>query len=246
MKKTNLKEDFGLDRFKAINLYADKLITEQAPPPPPPDPNATTPPPPGGEAGATPPPAAGAEPGLPGGGAIPPPPDEAGAGDTTDADAGADAGADTGADADAGETDETKEIDITDLVNMTKSIKKQLDASQSNQNTGATEKMDQVFSKLGELEGKLGEMDQVLAKIDQLGVEIQDAKPKTPIEKLEMRSLDSYPFSKKPDEFFKEKQEEMRKTGKNEYVLTKGDVENYGKYDVMKSFNPEASENSPR
>jgi len=93
------------------------------------------------------------------------------------------------------------------------------------------------------LEGKLGEMDSVLAKIDQLGAQIEDAKPPTPVEKLEMRSLDSYPFNKKPDEFFHDKKEEMKKSGKNEYVLTKGDVENYGKYDMMKSFNPAVDNN---
>jgi hypothetical protein len=35
----------------------------------------------------------------------------------------------------------------------------------------------------------------------------------------------------------------MQKSGKNEYVLTKGDVENYGKYDVMRSFNPAIDRN---
>lgn len=231
MKKEILKTDVGLDRFKSINAYTAKLLGEQAPPPPDPnavppvpDPNAV-PPPPAGDTGAVPPP--------PGGGEMPPPPEEA--------------GAEPGADSETPEAepstadDTTEEIDITDLVNMTKSIKKQLDAAQTQQDTGATEKMDAVFSKLGELEGKLGEMDQVLAKIDQLGAQIQDVKPKTPVEKLEMRSLDSYPFNEKPDNFFHEKQEEMRKAGKNEYVLTKGDVENYGKYDVMKSFNPAAT-----
>jgi hypothetical protein len=83
-------------------------------------------------------------------------------------------------------------------------------------------------------------MDQVLAKIDELGAQVQDIKPPTPVEKLEMRSIDSGPFSQKPDEFFREKQDEMKKSGKNEYVLTKSDVENYGKYDMMKSFNPGA------
>jgi hypothetical protein len=127
---------------------------------------------------------------------------------------------------------------------MTKSIKKQLDDVQGQgQNTDATQKMDDIFNKLGELETKLSEMDNVIAKIDKLGAEIEQAKPKTPMEKLEMRSLDSYPFSKNPSEFFNEKQQEMKASGKNEYVLTKNDVENYGKYEIMKSFNPKAEEN---
>ena len=35
----------------------------------------------------------------------------------------------------------------------------------------------------------------------------------------------------------------MRASGKNEYILTKNDIENYGKYVIMKSFNPKAFEN---
>ena len=148
---------------------------------------------------------------------------------------------DMGVDGDIGD-DTTEEIDITDLVNMVKDVKKQMDDPQ-NENPQELQKMDSIFSKLGELEAKLGDMDNVLAKIDQLGNEIQSSKPPTPVEKLEMRSLDSYPFNQKPDEFFSGKQEEMRKSGKNEYVLTKADVDNYGKYDMMKSFNPAVDDN---
>lgn len=236
MEKKLLNSDLGLNRFKAINRYADNLLKEQATPPPPADPNAIPPPPAGGE-GEIPPPPGGEVPPPPGGEAPLPPTDETGADEIAP---------DTGESPEVEPTesdDTTEEIDITDLVNMTKSIKKQLDTAGSQQDTGATEKMDALFSKLAELEGKLGEMDNVLAKIDQLGAQIQDVKPKTPVEKLEMRSLDSYPFSKKPDEFFQEKQDEMKRSGKNEYVLTKGDVENYGKYDVMKSFNPQSDNN---
>lgn len=219
-----------LSRYNAINKYTEKLISEQEPPLP----AAGAPPPPGGDAGAPPPP--------PGGEAgVPPPPGEDTAapppGGEPETPENPEVAKDTESD------DETEEIDITDLVNMTKSIKKQLDNTQG-QDNGATQKMDDVFSKLGELEAKLGEMDQVIMKIDQLGAKIEEIKPKSPVEKLEMRSLDSYPFNQKPDEFFKYKQEEMKKSGKNEYVLTKNDVENYGKYDVMKSFNPTTDANT--
>ena len=54
-----------------------------------------------------------------------------------------------------------------------------------------------------------------------------------------MRSLDSYPFNEKPQEFFAHKQGEMRASGKNEYVLTKDDVENYAPDALKTSFNPE-------
>jgi protein subunit release factor A len=120
---------------------------------------------------------------------------------------------------------------------MTKSIKRDLENKQQDHGT-IVNKMDDVFSKLGDLEQKLAQMDQVMAKIDQLGIEVQQIKPETPVEKLEMRSLDSYPFNEKPAEFFDHKQDEMRASGKNEYVLTKDDVENYNPT-IKASFNPE-------
>lgn len=214
-----------LNRFRAINKYGIKLISEQEPPIQPAAPPAPggeeLPPPPGGE-GEMPPEGASEFPAMSG-----------------DTEAMPEVSPEM-----AGEDDDTEEMDITDLVNMTKSIKKQLDDVQGQgQNTDATQKMDDIFNKLGELETKLSEMDNVIAKIDKLGAEIEQAKPKTPMEKLEMRSLDSYPFSKNPSEFFNEKQQEMKASGKNEYVLTKNDVENYGKYEIMKSFNPKAEEN---
>lgn len=134
------------------------------------------------------------------------------------------------------EDDETEEIDITDLVNMTKNIKQELEKGKMD-DPGATNQMNDVFAKLGELEGKLGEMDQIITKIDELGEKVEEIKPATPQEKLEMRSLDSYPFNEKPDDFFDEKQEEMKKAGKNEYVLTKDDIENYNKEEIKQSFN---------
>jgi hypothetical protein len=170
------------------------------------------------------------------------------------ADAGApvDAGvppADAGAPVDAGvppvdtgaSDDDTEEIDITDLVNMTKSIKKDVDDSKS-ENLGVSEKMDSVFTKLTDLEQKLSQMDSVIDRIDQLGTKIDSIKEKTPEEKLELRSLDSYPFNQNPQEFFNQKQGEMRISGKNDYVLTKQDVDDYSKDMIKNSFNPEQQE----
>ena len=137
--------------------------------------------------------------------------------------------------------DSTEEIDITDLVNMTKSIKNNMDDNKSEQ-TSVLNKMDDVFSKLTDLEIKLGEMDQVVAKIEQLGIQVQQMKPETPQEKLEMRSLDSYPFNQKPNQFFAQKQGEMMASGKNEYVLTKQDVEDYSPDTIRSSFNSDQKE----
>jgi hypothetical protein len=198
-----------LNRFNAINKYANKLVMEQDVPPPPPPAGGEVPPPPGGD---VPPPAGGEVPPPPGGD-VPPP-----------------AGG-----------EETEEIDITDLVNMTKNIKKELDNNKQD-NSSVTTKMDDVFTKLTDLEQKLQQMDNIVAKIESLSGQVQQMKPETPQEKLEMRSLDSYPFNQKPNDFFTKKQEEMRMSGKNEYVLTKGDIDDYSKDTIKTTFNPNAQE----
>ena len=142
----------------------------------------------------------------------------------------------------APELDSTEEVDITDLVNMVKSVKKDQEDS-TGTHTEIVTKMDDVFTKLSDLESKLSQMDAVMAKIDQLGATVEANKPKTEVEKLEMRSLDSYPFNEKPQEFFSHKQGEMRASGKNEYVLTKDEVDNYAPDQIKTSFNPMQDEN---
>ncbi len=146
---------------------------------------------------------------------------------------------------DSPEMSETEEVDVTDLVNMTKNIKNELESSKM-EHDGVIQKMDTVFTKLDDLESKLSNMDAILSKIDQLGAKVEEMKPPTPEEKLEMRSLDSYPFSQKPQEFFTHKQEEMRASGKNEYVLTKNEIENYSKEHLANSFNPYEDEQQPQ
>jgi len=141
----------------------------------------------------------------------------------------------------APEMDNTEEVDITDLVNMVKSVKKDQEDSTGSNNEVIT-KMDDVFTKLTDLEQKLAQMDQVMTKIDQLGATVEANKPKTEVERLEMRSLDSYPFNEKPQEFFAHKQGEMRASGKNEYILTKDEVENYPVENIKTSFNPSEEE----
>ena len=211
-------------RYNAINKYGKTMIMEQEVPPPPPatDDAAlgadTPPPPPVGDTANLDAPA----------GADAPPPPPAG-----DAAADLDALDDKGGD--------TEEVDVTDLVDMVKNLKKDYESKQNNSEE-VVGKMDDVFTKLGELEQKLAAMDSVMAKIDQLGAKVEEMKPQTPQEKLEMRSLDSYPFNQKPQEFFTNKQAEMRQSGKNEYVLTKDDVDNFSADEMKQSFNPIAQE----
>ena len=222
MLEQKLQEE--LNRFKAINKYGKKMIMEQEAPPA--DPAAA---PPADPAAAPADPAA-----APDTAAAPldtaPAPDASTATIEPAADQGPTPPAEDG----------TEEIDVTDLVDLTKSIKSDLDTHKADQDASIA-KMDDLFSKLGELEQKLSAMDQVVAKIDQLGAKVEQMKPETPQEKLEMRSLDSYPFSQKPTDFFTQKQQEMQQSGKNEYVLTKDDVTNYPQ-DIKNTFNPNDNE----
>jgi hypothetical protein len=199
-------------RFNAINKYGKKMIMEQDVPPAP-------------EAGDVPPPTDVPPPPPAGGDTGNPPTDLPPVGDDTTAPLDASA-----------PTDSTEEVDVTDLVNMVKNIKNDMESSKKD-NGAVINKMDDVFTKLNDLEAKLGEMNAVMAKIDQLGAKVEEMRTKTEVERLEMRSLDSYPFNEKPQEFFAHKQGEMKQSGKNEYVLTKDEVENYPKDAIMKSFN---------
>ena len=119
---------------------------------------------------------------------------------------------------------------------MTKSIKTDIEDTKG-ENKGVISKMDDVFTKLNDLESKLNSMDSIISKIDELGSKIEQVKEPTPQERLQMRSLDSYPFNQNPQEFFKQKQGEMRSSGKNEYILTKNDIENYSQETINDTFN---------
>ena len=133
---------------------------------------------------------------------------------------------------------DTEEIDITDLVNMTQNIKNDLDSSKSD-NDAVMGKMGDLFGKLDDLESKLSQMDDVIAKIDGLESKVTQMKEPTPQEKLEMRSLDSYPFNQNPADFFSQKQGEMKKSGKNEYVITKSDLDDINPAQMRASFGEE-------
>lgn len=125
------------------------------------------------------------------------------------------------------EGEESEELEITDLVN-----------SQKNIETKQEEYFENLFNQLSNLEAKLGEMDNVMNKLNSLENKIEKYREKTPQEKLELRSYDSYPFNQKLSQFFDDKQEEMEKTGKNDYILTSDEVEDINVNDIKNSFRP--------
>ena len=116
-------------------------------------------------------------------------------------------------------------MDITELVTAQKDIQSKQD-----------DYFENLFGQLTKLESRLGEMDAIMNKLNALENKIEKYREKTPQEKLELRSYDSYPFNQKLSQFFDDKQEEMEKTGKNDYVLTPDDVTDINVNDIKGSF----------
>ena len=213
MKKVDERILSEISRYRQINNY----INEQELPPPPADPAA------GAVDPLAPPPA------DPAAGAVPPPPDPAAAGAPPAPPTGEPQPVDVANDPDVekigDEKGKTEEVDITDLVKSQKNVEKKQE-----------EYFDNLFKHLTDLESRLGEMDNIMTKLNDLEMKVEKYRVKSPQEKLELRTLDSGPFNQKLSEFFQDKEEDMEKTGKNEYVLTKSDVEDYSNADIKKSF----------
>ena len=125
-----------------------------------------------------------------------------------------------------GEDEGIEELDITDLVDSQKTMSDKQEEYFTN-----------LFDQITKMEEKLSEMDSIVSKIDNLESKLEKYRPKTPQEKLELRSLDSGPYKQNLADFFDEKKDEMEASGKNEYVLTKDDVENYSPSDIEQTFN---------
>lgn len=204
-----------IKRYNSINNY----ISEQEVPEPPVDPLAASAPadpaageipPPPGDVPVDP--AAPAPPAAPAVGAEPTPVDVA-----TDPDV-----EEVGAEGEG----EVEELDITDLVDSQKTMADKQE-----------EYFENLFNQIKTMEDKLSEMDTLVSKIDSLDAKVEKYRPKTAQEKLELRSLDSGPFKQNLADFFKDKEGEMEMTGKNEYVLTKDDVENFSPSEIEKTFN---------
>lgn len=201
-----------IKRYNSINNY----ISEQEVPPPPADPTLD--------------PAA-----DPAAGAIPPPPGETPADPAAPAPPAAPEAeptpVDVATDPDVEEIGaegegEVEELDITDLVDTQKTMADKQE-----------EYFENLFNQIKTMEEKLSEMDTLVSKLDSLEAKVEKYRPKTAQEKLELRSLDSGPFKQNLADFFKDKEDEMELTGKNEYVLTRDEVENFSPSEIEKTFN---------
>ena len=124
---------------------------------------------------------------------------------------------------------ETVEVDVTDIVDKAEQTRTEIE--------GMTAKMDELLGKLGDLEGKVGDMDQVIDKIDGLEKEIADRNP-IPVERLEMRSMDSFPYSVSLTDYWSDKDGyDVGSEKEEEYIITQKDVDDYSASDIKSSFN---------
>jgi len=142
---------------------------------------------------------------------------------------------------------DSEEIDVTDLVTMAKDAEEKAGEAKESLDT-QSDKIGALVSKIDDLSSKLSTIDTITQSIDDLEQKIEDNIPPTPIERLEMRSLDSGPFSEKPLEFWDRKKEELEDRGfGKEYVLTQEDADEYNDKDIQASFDkptPEQEEDS--
>lgn len=154
-----------------------------------------------------------------------------------DMDFGGDTTNDTVSNTEEEPVEDTEEVDVTDLVDGQKNLESKFEDTEKKM-SDTTTKVDGMFSKLDDLEAKIGELNQLYDAINNLSAKIEASRPKKPEEKLELRSLDSYPFNQKLTDYFRDKEPEMEISGKNDYVLTSDDVEQGQTSDVAKSFTP--------
>jgi hypothetical protein len=209
--KIDIKILNEIKRYKDINSY----ITEQdvPPPPPPAEDLGALPPPPAGDLGGTPPPPA---PGMDAAAGAPPTPPPAPEPVNVENDPEVEK---------VGDETKEKKIKVTDLVKGQESVEKKQEQYFEN-----------LFQHLDDLENKLSNMDQIIDKLNSIETKIEKYRVKTPEEKLELRTLDSGPFNQKLSQFFDEKEDEFEETGKDQYILTPDEVENYSPNDIKKSF----------
>lgn len=137
---------------------------------------------------------------------------------------------------------DVEEIDVTAIVDKSEEAKEAaqqaFSASQEN-----SEYIKTVTDRIENLTAQLSKMDSILGKVTELERQI-----KTPEEKLELRSLDSYPFNLKLTDYWEEKSQQndnYKVTNGNkekEYTISKEDVDEYNEEEIANSFNPEGDD----
>ena len=127
-----------------------------------------------------------------------------------------------------------------------------VDVDELTQSQETTEfKVDNVDDKLNKVLKIISKFNDAIEandqKIEDLKKEFQKRNP-TAEETLNLRSLTSYPFSERPDEYWKKQQEEHPNYNvisdndvstadeQKEFEIRKGDIDNFNERDIMKSL----------
>jgi hypothetical protein len=144
-----------------------------------------------------------------------------------------------------GQVGDTKEVDVTDLIKGQEEVTQKVDSF--NQQMTA---LNQVLSNL---ESKINQMDDLVGKINSIETELKEMNP-TQEEKLEMVSLNTYPYNVTLKDFWKDKldnvsslelkpksEDNTQDKEKEEVVfeLTDEVIDDYNTKDIEKSFYPE-------
>ena len=124
------------------------------------------------------------------------------------------------------------EVDVTELVKGSEEAKMAADKASQNSEL--------LMQKLSDLESRISSMDAVSSKIAELEQEIVKRNP-TPVEKLEMQSLHSGPYTQKLSDYWATKHGAYDVMGndekEDEYTLTQDDVDSsYSEADTKQSF----------
>lgn len=125
--------------------------------------------------------------------------------------------------------DETVEVDVTDIVDKAEETRNEIE--------GLTSKMEELLGNFDQLSDQVTGMDQLITKIEDLEKEIEKRNP-TPVEKLEMISLDSFPYSIKLTDYWSDKEgyENGEEKEEKDYILTQQDVDDYSENEIKNSF----------
>ena len=182
----------------------------------------------------------GADGGMGGGpdGGMPPAPD-GGIGDDPMA-GGMPGGGPMGDELDEEEPEEEDDvIDVDDLTNAQEEVNDKVNSV--GRDLGQVDK--KIGSLLGAIETLQGMFDQNNKKIEDLKKEIEKRNP-TQTEKLNLRSIDSYPFSEKPTDYWQKKSANSNYSAyadndeptTQEYVITNDDVDDFTEREIADSF----------
>ena len=130
----------------------------------------------------------------------------------------------------------TEELEVTDIVNMTKETGDKTDELETTIQK-QSDNLNSLIDKLDDLESKLNNMDKIVSVVDNLEAKFDEYRPQTPVEKLELRYLDSGPFSQSPKDYWEEKGDKLKKQkDKHEYVLNGEEVSDYSEGDIKNSW----------